>query len=123
MLMFVLSTKEEKNLEGIVAAVRELKLQGVVQSAVHIANKARAVGEKENKLAGVWNLSGNISGESNVISAKKSVIRNIFKKHLKNYRLMFIGKGLLKSLKWIHESIRPLEVYPALRDIYELQDG
>jgi 4-cresol dehydrogenase (hydroxylating) len=100
-----------------------LKLQGIVQSAVHIANKARAVGEKENKLAGVWNLSGNISGEDEIISAKKSAIRKTFAKHIKNYRLMFIGKGLLNTMRWVHESIRPLEVYPALRDIYELQDG
>ena len=123
MLMFVLSTKEEKNLEGIVAAIRELKLQGIVQSAVHIANKARAVGEKENKLAGVWNLSGNISGNSNLISSKKSLIRKAFSKHIRNFRLMFIGKGMLNSLKWIYENITPMQVYPALRDIYELQDG
>ncbi len=122
-LMFVLSTKNENDLEGIVSAVRELKLLGIVQSAMHIANKSRAVGDEENNLAGVWNMSGNITGPAELVSVKKRIIRKIFSKYIKNFRLIFLGRNMLGMMEWFHKNIMKLQFFPTLKDIYDLQDG
>jgi len=121
--MFVLSSKNEDSLSAIVEAVREMRLSGVVRSAVHIANRSRAVGEKDNKLVGAWNLSGAITGPSAVVRAKKRYVKKVFRQHVSRYSLWFFGKRLLKIVRWIHEHIFRLDVYNALRDIYDLQTG
>lgn len=121
--MFVLSSKKEDSLANIVEAVRELRLSGVVKSAVHIANRSRAVGEKDNKLVGAWNLSGAITGPASVVRSKERYIKKIFRQHASSYSLWFFGKRMLALVKWIHEHVFSLDVYAALRDIYDLQTG
>lgn len=121
--MFVLSSKNEYSLADIVDAVREMRLSGVVKSAVHIANRSRAVGEKDNKLVGAWNLSGAITGPSAVVRAKKRYVKKIFRQHVKGYSLWFFERKLLAFVRWINEHIFKLDVYNALRDIYDLQTG
>lgn len=120
--MFIFSTKDESQLRPLVAAIRELRLAGVVNSAVHIANKARAVGEKENKLAGVWNASGAVSGPAAIVSAQKKIIKRFFRKHCSNYRLVFINEKRLGLLK-IAEKILRIPVYDAVKSIFDLQRG
>ncbi len=123
-LMFVLSTKEENDIGHIVDAIRELKLSGVVNSAVHIANRARAVGQKKNHaMIGAWNLSGSISGQSEIVSVKKKIIRKVFAKHLKKYTLMFIGLRLIDKLGWINKNLRAIPLYGTLQDAWDLQTG
>lgn len=120
--MFIFSTKDPKQLSSLVTTVRELRLAGVVNSAVHIANKARAVGEKENKLAGAWNASGAVCGPAAMVSAQKKIIKKYFRKHCSNYRLVFINEKRLGLLK-IAEKILKIPVYDAVKSIFDLQKG
>ena len=122
-LLFVFSTNSVSDLKKIVVVVRELKLHGVVHSAVHIANKSRAVGEKDNQFVGAWNLSGSISGPAEIVNAKRSVIKKVFRTHIRHYKLWFINEWMMKSLQWVHENVRNIEVYKPLRDVFNLQKG
>jgi 4-cresol dehydrogenase (hydroxylating) flavoprotein subunit len=121
--MFVLSTKNRNDLGAMVNAVRELKLLGIVYSAIHIANKSRAVGKKDNRFVGEWNLSGCLYGPSGVVAAKRKIVKRTFRKYLKKYSLWFVGKKLLQLIKFINEKIIKMEVYGPLRDVYHLQTG
>jgi 4-cresol dehydrogenase (hydroxylating) flavoprotein subunit len=120
--MFIFSSKDSNQLASLVTTVRQLRLEGIVNSAVHIANKARAVGEKENKLAGEWNASGAISGPAAIVRAQKKVIRKYFRKNCSSYRLVFINEKRLGLLKWA-ERILKIPVYHAVKSIFDLQKG
>jgi 4-cresol dehydrogenase (hydroxylating) len=122
-LMFVFSTSNPSDLKKIVTAVRELKLKGIVNSAIHIANKSRAVGEQENKFVGAWNLSGSITGTAGIVNAKRRAVKRIFRKHLSHYKLWFINEWMIKSLAWINNHVRTISVYKPLKDIFDLQKG
>lgn len=122
MEMFIFSTKEVAQLPSLVSVVRQLRLSGVVNSAVHIANKARAVGEKENKLAGAWNASGAISGPAALVRAQKKIIKKYFRKYCRSYRLVFINERRLGILNWI-ERLLKIPVYEAVKSIFDLQKG
>ncbi len=120
--MFIFSTKNPQQLSSLVDTVRRLRLDGVVNSAIHIANKARAVGEKENKLAGAWNASGSITGPATLVNAKKKVIKQYFRKYCNNYRLVFINEFRLKLLR-IAERVLKIPVYDAVKSVFDLQKG
>jgi len=122
-LMFVFSTNNPSDLKSIVTAVRELKLNGIVNSAIHIANKSRAVGEKGNKFVGAWNLSGSVTGTAGIVNAKRRAVKKIFRKHLSHYKLWFINAWMIKSLAWVNNHVRAISVYKPLKDIFDLQKG
>src|SRR6185369_12037072 len=122
-IMFVFSTRNQSDIKKIITVVRELKLHGVVNSAIHIANKSRAVGEKDNKFVGAWNLSGSISGPADVVNAKRRTVKKLFRKHIQHYKLWFVNGLMMKSLQWIHEHVRNIEVYKPLKDVFDLQKG
>lgn len=122
-LMFVFSTNNYHDIGNLVTAIRELKLSGVINSAVHIANKARAIGQNEFSMIGVWNMSGVISGPWEVVKAKKEIIKRTFKKYLVKYRLFFIGNKLIQKLGWVNDKIVALPLYGTLKDAYDLQCG
>ncbi len=122
-LMFVFSTSDASDLKGIVNAVRELKLNGIVNSAIHVANKSRAVGEKDNKFVGAWNLSGSITGTTAIVRAKRQAVKRIFRKDLRNYKLWFVNDFMMKSLAWINNHVKSIGVYKPLKDIFDLQKG
>ncbi len=123
MQMFVLSTSNEDNFSNLVDAVREMRLNGVVNSAVHIANKSRAVGEGNNKFVGAWNLSGSITGPSSVVYAKKKAVQTIFRKHVKGYKLHFLDHKRMNLLAFINKHIIRLPVFDPLTDIFDLLNG
>ena len=122
-LMFVFSTKNYEDIGKLVTVIRELKLSNVINSAVHIANKARAIGQSKLPMVGVWNMSGVISGPKEVVAAKREVIKKAFKKNLSNYRLFFMGDSVIKKIGWINDKIVALPIYGTLRDAYDLQCG
>jgi 4-cresol dehydrogenase (hydroxylating) flavoprotein subunit len=122
-LMFVFSTKKYDDIGKLVTAVRELKLNGVINSTVHIANKARAIGQSNLSMIGVWNMSGVITGPREVVLAKRDIIKKTFRKYLTNYNLYFMGAGILKKIGWINDKLMALPLYGTLRDAYDLQCG
>lgn len=122
MLMFVMSTKKEDDIGNIVEAIRLLKLNGIVNSAIHIANKSRAIGEKENRFAGAWNLSGSISGPRGLVNAKRKIVKSVFNQYIKSKKLWFLNEWLLNKLKWFND-IKLVAVYEPLKDAFDLQQG
>lgn len=123
MCMFILSAKKDDAIGGLVEAIRELKLGGVVNSAVHFANKARAIGSGENKMAGSWNMSGSISGSAAVVRAKKKVLRRTFRKYSGSYSLWFFDDNLMRLVEFVNNRIYPFSLYAPLKDAYDLQKG
>jgi len=121
--MFVFSTANASDIKNMVCAVRELKLKGIVNSAIHIANKSRAVGEKDNSFVGAWNLSGTISGPSGLVRAKKKALRKIFRKQIRRYKLWFVNERMIGMLEWINNHIKKISVYQPLKDVFDLQKG
>ena len=103
-------------------AIRELKLAGVVNSAVHFANKSRAIGQKENKLAGYWNMSGSISGPVGMVSAKKSIVRAALKKADPGATIWFVDQTLMRLASWVHR-LFSFSLYTPLKDAWDLQMG
>jgi 4-cresol dehydrogenase (hydroxylating) len=121
--MFVFSSRDENDAGRLTEVIRNLKLNGVVNSAVHIANRSRAIGEKTNRFAGAWNLSGAITGTPGMVRAKRKAVKKEFRRHIKTYKLHFLGKRSMSLVKWIHEHIKPVPVYDALRDAFDLITG
>jgi len=121
--LFVFTTKKYSDIGNIVAVIRELKLAGVVNSAVHIANKGRAVGDKKNSLAGVWNLSGSINGSAQLVRARRREIKRQFRKNFSGYRLLFISKKIMQFLGWVQRNVYATNAFDSLRDVYELALG
>lgn len=121
--MFVFSTRDENDAGKLTEVIRNLKLNGVVNSAVHIANRSRAIGDKANRFAGAWNLSGVITGTPGMVRGKRRAVKKEFRKYINRYKLHFLGKRSMSLVKWIHENIKPVPVYDALRDAFDLITG
>ena len=120
--MFIVSAKDESAFGALVDAIRELKLAGVVNSAVHFANKARAIGEKENRMAGFWNMSGSISGPADMVSAKKRIVRSALKKAYGKSSIWFIDETLMKLAAFANRLFN-ISLYQPLKDAWDLQQG
>ena len=123
MCMFIVTSKDENAIGGLVEAIRELKLSGVISSAVHFANKARATGSESTRLAGAWNMSGSISGPGILVRARKKVVHKTLKKYCRSARIWFIDDTLMNLAAWVYKNITPFSLYPALKDAYDLQKG
>lgn len=121
--MFVISAKQESSIGDLIEAIRELKLAGVVNSAVHFANKARAIGSGENRLAGFWNVSGSISGPWELVTSRKRVVKRIIGQHLSGYSIWFFDDTLMNLVSFIHKKILPISLYAPLKDAWDLQKG
>ncbi len=121
--MFVFSTGARDGIAGMVRAVRELKLNGLVHSAIHIANKARAVGKNKTRFAGAWNMSGSVSGPPGVVAARRRAVRTIIRRHTGRHKLWFVGRRMIRFIAWVHRHVRHIDVYDALREAYDLQTG
>jgi 4-cresol dehydrogenase (hydroxylating) len=122
-VMFALSAVRNSDINGIIDAIRELKLNGVVNSAVHIANKSRAVGSGKGRMLGAWNLSGSIAGPAPLVRARKKLVRQAFRKHLHGHRLAFLEDWSIRFLGWINRTITPLSFYPPLHEVFQEQNG
>jgi 4-cresol dehydrogenase (hydroxylating) len=121
--MFVLSVKEEAAIGPLVETIRELRLQGVINSAVHFANKARAIGSSENRLAGAWNLSGSLSGPRTLVSARKRELRRALRRNGIRASLWFFDDFLMGLVAFINQRILPISLYQPLKDAWDLQKG
>lgn len=121
--MFVISVKRESSIGDLIEAVRELKLAGVVNSAVHFANKARAIGSGENRLAGFWNISGSISGPKALIGSRKRCVRKTIGKYVSGYSIWFFDDFRMNAVSFIHRKIVPISLYAPLKDAWDLQKG
>ena len=120
--MFVVSAKDESALPLLVDAIRELKLSGIVNSAVHFANKARAIGEKENRMAGFWNMSGSISGPTDMVMAKKRIVRSALKKAYPKASIWFIDEFMMGLASFVNRLFK-ISLYQPLKDAWDLQKG
>ncbi len=120
--MFIVSAKKPEAFAPLVDSIRELKLDGVVNSAVHFANKSRAIGQKENKLAGYWNMSGSISGPVGMVNAKKSIVRAALKKADPGATIWFVDQTLMRLASWVHR-LFSFSLYTPLKDAWDLQMG
>lgn len=120
---FAGSIRSVGDLSALIETIREAKLKGVLNSAVHIANKSRTVGKGDSKLIGSWNVSGCISGPSALVKTKSSLLKKIFRKHLSGYLLLFIGPWRMKLMKFIHEKIFQIPVYRPLYEVFQQQNG
>ena len=122
-VMFAVSAQTKSDLRGIILAIRELKLNGIVQSAVHVANRSRAVGSSKGKLIGHWNLSGSIAGPKALVAARKKLVRKVFNKHLSGHRLVFLESWSIRFLDWINKSIIPLSFMAPVKEVFQEQNG
>ena len=117
---FFFSCPNETDLADVIDILAPLKLQGVLQSAIHIANDLRTISgrvgypwhltngitplsdalrvELRNRFGfGAWNGCGSISGPKKVVSA----IRKDLKKTLKSYRPIFLNdRNLDAAERW-----------------------
>jgi 4-cresol dehydrogenase (hydroxylating) flavoprotein subunit len=123
MCMFIVTTKDANAIGSLVNAIRELKLSGVVSSAVHFANKARATGSDSTKLAGEWNLSGSISGPARLVRARRTVVRRMLKKFCPSATIWFIDDFMMQMAEFVYKNLFKFSLYPALKDAYDLQKG
>jgi len=121
--MFVFSTKNQDAAGSLAEAVRILKLNGIVNSAIHIANRSRAVGQKSNKFVGAWNMSGSITGSPGIVRAKRKVVKKIFRKYASRYRLEFLGSRSMSIIRWVNKNIITIPVYEPLQDAFDLVNG
>jgi len=98
-------------------------LNGVVNSAVHVANRSRAIGNSKGNLIGQWNLSGSIAGPKVLVNARKKQVRKIFNKHLSGHRLVFLENWSIRFLDWINRKITPLSFLSPLKEVFQEQNG
>lgn len=122
-VMFAVSAKKVSDLDGIIDAIRELKLSGVLHSAVHIANRSRALGNMQDRVLGAWNLSGSIAGPRIIVDARKKLVRRTFAKKLSGHRLVFLDSFRMKILGWIHSHLFRLSFYPTIHEVFQEQNG
>jgi 4-cresol dehydrogenase (hydroxylating) len=120
--LFGCTSPDEGALGAIVDVVRELRLHGVVDSAVHIANRARAAGNRKAGLVGAWNLSGGISGSPNLVAARRREVKRAFARLGFQHRLLFIDDRRMRLLEWAARFL-PLSFMTVLRDAHDLHRG
>lgn len=121
--MFGLFCHHEDDLPILVDTLRELRLSGILNSAVHIANQARAVGDQKNPNMGEWILTGSISGNKAISKAHKKALKRAFKGKLKQYKLVFFTDKRIQLLEWIHKNIKKISLIDGIRTTRDLQKG
>ena len=124
MEMFACLAPTATNLGQAVEAIRQLKMDGVLNSAVHIANRERLAkpGETNSKM-GHWNVSGTVTGPKSIVKAKRKVITAALRRKVTQSRVIWINTLRLKLLQWFHQNIKPLRVYLDLREAMGLKMG
>jgi len=120
--MFVHMNQRDDALEEIVNIVRRLRLEGVVNSTVHIANNARLRKSDQSNSAGCWNLSGSVSGPKPITAAKRKVVTR-YLNALTGGRTIWVTDFRLKLLGAIHRRIISLPFFEALVNAMGLKRG
>ena len=121
---FIFSTKNKNDIGKIISTVKDLRLDGILNSSVHIANKAIALGKNKNsKIIGEWSLSASISGPKEIIKAKKKLSKKTFKKQFPNSKRFFIGEYSLNLLRFFNKNVRKLPFISTLEYASDLLNG
>lgn len=122
--MFALAAKNESDLGDIVETMRELRLKGVVNSAVHITNKSRASGNEKENITGAWSLTGSVSSASKgVTKERKKVLKKAFGKRLSGFKLHFVTDAFLRRLYWVDKNLKKLPFLNQFQFVVGLQKG
>ena len=121
--MFIYLAKHEEDLEKLVHAVRELKLDGVLDSCVHIANKGRLAKPGQPNKAGEWNISASLSGPKALAMARKKAIQQAFKKYGLRGKAHWITDAKLKLADFVDRRIFSIEAYAMLQEATKLKKG
>jgi len=119
---FFLISKKDESLEALIETIRELKLEGTLNSAIHIGNKARVSGAN-NSIAGNWNMSGMISGPPGIVNERKKRLKKLLKKNIKGSRLFFLDKNKLTFLKWLDRNFFRVPSLSLLEEAMDLLHG
>ena len=119
--MFAFLARDDEALEPLIARVRELRLAGVVTSAVHMANAGRLKKPGRKNNMGAWNLSGVLGGPNPLVKAKRKQIKQAFKGI--PGRLYFLTERKLHLLGWVHRHVKPIAAYEDLREIMYVKQG
>ncbi|EAY27205.1 FAD-binding oxidoreductase [Microscilla marina] len=121
--MFAVATKHESDLGNLVEVMRELRLKGIVNSAVHITNKSRASGNEKENVTGAWSLTGSVSSEKGVAHARKKAVKKAFKKGVKGCKIHFVTDAFLNRLHWIDKNLKKLPFLHTFQFVVGLQKG
>ena len=119
--MFAFLARDDEALEPLIARVRELRLAGVVTSAVHMANAGRLKKPGRENNMGAWNLSGVLGGPKPLVKVQQKQIQQAFKGI--PGRLYFVTRRKLRLLGWVHRHLKPIAVYEDLRELMHLKQG
>jgi len=117
------TVKNEEAITNLILNLRKLSLDGIINSKIHVANKARLIGNQKCTKIGSWSFSASISGHKIITKAKKRVVKKILKKEAKGIQLWFITDFILKCLKLYNKYVKPLSVYETVKCLTDLQKG
>ena len=115
--------KNEDRLVKLILGLRKLSLNGIINSRVHIFNKARLIGRQKNDSIGAWSFSASVSGYKKISSAKKYIVRKELKKNLKEIKLWFITDFMIRCLCYFNLHIKALTYLNVLKCLVDLQKG
>jgi len=116
------TVKRDDDIVKLLLSLKELSLSGVIQSKVHIANKARVVGAKKSKI-GAWTFSASISGPKRMVAAKKKVLTKELKRNVRKIRLWFVRDFTLSLIGFINRHIRTIPDYENITLLCNLLKG
>jgi 4-cresol dehydrogenase (hydroxylating) len=136
---FFFRAERDDDLEPVIETLAALKLQGLLQSAVHVGNDLRVIAgrmrypwdrtggkiplpeeiraelRRENGL-GAWNGAGSITGTKEVVSA----VRRRLKKELKLFRPIFISTRKMARLQKLQSLLRAAGIAKKVQGKVEL---
>jgi len=117
------TVKNEDALVNLIIALRKLSLNGIINSMVHVFNKARIIGSQKNTNVGAWSFSASVSGHKTITKAKKHIVRKELKKEVKGIKLWFITDFIMKWLEIFNMHVKALSTIETLKCLVDLQKG
>ena len=137
--MFAFMSPDEQSLELFVEQLRPLRLQGLLQSAIHIANDLRLISARmrypweraggatplpprlrqqlrQELGVGAWSGCGGLYGTRRSVAAAKAALRSA----LRGQKLVFINDRKLRTAATLCRMLRPLGVAGSLENRLEL---
>jgi 4-cresol dehydrogenase (hydroxylating) len=135
---FFLFADDERALEDLVPRLAALRMQGIVQSTVHIANDLRVISGKaaypwertggktplpddvraalrSEYAIGAWNVAGALYGSRETVAAARKTIRRA----LPNYRVAFLDDRRLAAAERLHRLLSKVGLGHALGEKLE----
>lgn len=112
-LQLILMTNDADAAPNMVAAIAELKQQGVIQSGVHTASMSRAFGEASKKMQGAWVLTASVSGPKALANAKFKVAKKHLLAKVARSRVIKVTDARYRLLNWANQWLK----LPAINDL------